>query len=74
MEKSRVHKRKILWARVDVEVARLAEKLAEVKGEGISEYLRQLIIRDLDSRGVFTARLRAAEVKAAAEVKTKEEI
>jgi len=69
MVKTKAHKGRTLWTRVDVEVARVAEKLAEVKGEGISEYIRQLIIRDLDGRGVFTTRLRAA----AAEVKAQSE-
>jgi antitoxin component of RelBE/YafQ-DinJ toxin-antitoxin module len=44
----------MLWARVDKEIRDLVEKLAKAKGISISEYVRGLILEDLDERTVFT--------------------
>jgi len=48
----------MLWCRVDVEVKELVEKLAKAKGITISEYLRNLVLEDLDKRSVFTSILK----------------
>ena len=46
---------KILWTRVGAEVAEMAKKVAQLKGITLSEYVRHLIIEDLDSRFPFGA-------------------
>ena len=48
---------RILWTRVDLQVAESAQELARAQGITISEYIRQLIIKDLDGRSVFNAKL-----------------
>jgi hypothetical protein len=48
----------MVWAWVDVEVRELVEKLAQLKGVSISEYVRSLVLADLDSRSLFTTRLK----------------
>lgn len=48
----------MLWARVDVEVRDVVKRLAEAKGISISEYVRSLILEDLDKRTVFTTILK----------------
>jgi len=48
----------MVWAWVDVEIRELVEKLAELKGVSISEYVRSLVLADLDKRSLFTTRLR----------------
>lgn len=53
-------KGRILWTRVDEEVAEVADKLAETKGITLSEYIRQVIINDLDNRSIFNTKLREA--------------
>ena len=50
----------MVWAWVDREIRELVEKIAESKGISISEYVRQLIIEDLDKRSVFTDKLKEA--------------
>jgi hypothetical protein len=48
----------MVWAWVDVEVRELVERLAELKGVSISEYVRSLVLADLDKRSLFTTRLK----------------
>jgi antitoxin component of RelBE/YafQ-DinJ toxin-antitoxin module len=48
----------MLWARVDKEIRDLVEKLAKAKGISISEYVRGLILEDLNERAVFTDALK----------------
>ena len=50
----------MVWAWVDKEIRELVEKIAESKGISISEYVRQLVIEDLDKRSVFTTKLKEA--------------
>ena len=45
---------KLLGAWVSPEVKDLVIQLAKVKGVSLSEYVRQLILDDLDSRTFFT--------------------
>lgn len=53
----------MLWARVDIEVREVVKRLAEAKGISISEYVRSLVLEDLDKRTVFTTILKGrAEV------------
>ena len=47
-----------VWSRIDEPVKEYAIKLAEKKGITLSEYIRQLIIEDLDKRTVFTTMLK----------------
>jgi len=48
----------MVWAWVDIAVRELVEKLAELKGVSISEYVRSLVLADLDKRSLFTTRLK----------------
>lgn len=48
----------MVWAWVDVEIRELVERLAELKGVSISEYVRSLVLADLDKRSLFTTRLK----------------
>jgi len=47
-------KTRLLWTSVPQHIREIVEKLAENQGLSLSEYLRRLIILDLDRRGVFT--------------------
>ena len=51
----------VLWAWVDDDIKNLVKKLADIKGISMSEYVRSLIIEDLDSRTIFTDALKEAE-------------
>jgi len=51
--------KKMVWARVSEDVRNLVDKLAESQGISISEYVRQLVIADLDGRSIFTTKLKA---------------
>jgi len=50
----------MIWAWVDKEVRTLVEKIAESQGISISEYVRQLVLQDLDKRSIFTTKLKEA--------------
>jgi len=50
----------MLWTRVDGNIRDLVEKLAETKGITISEYVRSLVLEDLDRRSFFTTKLKEA--------------
>jgi len=50
----------MLWCRVDVEIKELVEKLAKTKGITISEYVRNLVLEDLDKRSIFTTIIKEA--------------
>jgi len=50
----------MLWARVGVEIRDVVEKLARAKGISLSEYVRSLILEDLDKRTIFTTKLKEA--------------
>ena len=52
----------MLWARVDVGIRDMVKKLAAIKGISMSEYVRSLVIEDLDKRTVFTSALKEAEL------------
>jgi Arc/MetJ-type ribon-helix-helix transcriptional regulator len=54
-------KTKIIGTRVSREVRETIERLAKTKGISISEYVRQLIILDLDNRSVFTTKLKTLQ-------------
>jgi hypothetical protein len=48
----------MVWAWVDEDIRKLVERISESKGISISEYVRQLVIEDLDRRSVFTTMLK----------------
>ena len=48
----------MIWSRVSPEVQRTMIELANSQGITSSEYVRQLIIRDLDVRSIFTSQLK----------------
>jgi len=58
MRTPKMSKKVMVWAYVDVNVRELVEKLVESKGISISEYIRQLVIEDLDKRSIFTTKLK----------------
>jgi antitoxin component of RelBE/YafQ-DinJ toxin-antitoxin module len=47
-----------LWTRVDGNIRKLVEELAKSMGLTTSEYIRRLIIEDLDKRSIFTTLLK----------------
>lgn len=51
-------KRVMVWAWVDVRIRELVEKISKSKGVSISEYVRSLILEDLDKRSIFTDQLK----------------
>ena len=51
----------MVWAWIDIEVRQIVEKIAEVKGVSISEYVRSLVLEDLDKRSFFTTRIKGEE-------------
>jgi len=48
----------LLGAWVSQDIKDLCQKMAETKGISLSEYLRQLVIEDLDKRTIFTDQLK----------------
>lgn len=48
----------MVWAWVDIEIREIVEKLAGLKGVSISEYVRSLVLADLDKRSIFTTRMK----------------
>jgi len=58
MRTPKMSKKVMVWAYIDVNVRELVEKLVESKGISISEYIRQLVIEDLDKRSIFTTKLK----------------
>jgi hypothetical protein len=44
----------LVWASITSEVKVLAKRLADSKGITMSEYVRQLLLEDLDRRSLFT--------------------
>ena len=54
-------KAETLSTAVTPKVAELVRELAEEMGITVSEYLRRLILDDLDRRTVFTGRLKGAK-------------
>jgi len=51
---SKQPKRTLLWTTVDPQVKAHVQTLISVKGVSLSEYLRQLVLSDLDRRTVIT--------------------
>ena len=45
--------KKTIWARVSPDIDKSARMLAKAMGISISEYVRRLIIQDLDSRNLL---------------------
>lgn len=50
----------LLWAYVRADIRDLVEKVAEAMGISLSEYLRQLILADLDRRSLLTEAIKEA--------------
>jgi len=50
----------MIWARVDDDIRALVKKLAACEGVSMSEYVRGLVIDDLDSRTIFTTKLKGS--------------
>lgn len=54
----KVRKTELLYAAVAPEIKESVRRLAGAMGISMSEYLRRLILADLDNRTVFTAELK----------------
>jgi hypothetical protein len=63
---------KLVWAWVDLNIRVLVRKLADVKGISVSEYLRQLILDDLDRRSFITTQLKNDVILESQETETNE--
>ena len=59
----------MLWCRVNVEIKEIVEKLARTKGITISEYIRNLVLEDLDKRSIFTTILKQGNISQSAETR-----
>jgi hypothetical protein len=51
----------MVWARVRSEIKKGVEKLAEERGVSLSEYVRELVLRDLDGKSYFKRKLDVKE-------------
>lgn len=51
-------KKVLVWSSVEEDIKKIVKTLAASKGISLSEYLRELILSDLDSRSVFTSSLK----------------
>ena len=47
----------MVFTRVTVEIRNLVEKVAEAQGLTISEYVRSLIIKDLEEKNIISTKL-----------------
>ena len=56
----KMSKKRMVWAWVANDIRDLVKKLADAKGISISEYVRSLVIEDLDKRTIFTTKLKEA--------------
>lgn len=54
------------WTRLGSRVKDAARRLAEIKGITLSEYIRELVVDDLDARTIFSSELKA-QIAGAAE-------
>lgn len=52
--------KELIGAWVEPKIKNNVEKLAKIKGISLSEYLRSLILADLDKRTIFTKQLKEA--------------
>ena len=50
----------MVWSRVSPSIEKIMRELATAQGLTLSEYMRQLIVKDLDTRSVFTTQLKDA--------------
>jgi len=55
-------KKVMVWAWVDMDIREVVERLAKSMGVSISEYVRNLILEDLDKRSVFTTLLKQEKI------------
>ncbi len=53
----------MLWCRVDNPVRELVESMARTKGVSVSEYVRNLVLEDLDRRSFFTSRVKEEQAR-----------
>ena len=54
--------KKTIWSRVGADIDKSVRKLAEAMGISISEYVRRLILEDLDSRNLFETKRREVSI------------
>jgi hypothetical protein len=48
----------IIWSRINLKIKPLIEKVIETEGITYSEYIRQLILKDLKERSILTSILK----------------
>jgi hypothetical protein len=51
-------KRVLMWTTVDIDVKKLVIRIVSSKGICQSEYLRQLVLEDLDKRSLITSKVK----------------
>ena len=49
--------KEIVWAWIDRDMKRFVKEIAEAHGISLSEYVRSLIIQDLEKRGFITVKI-----------------
>jgi antitoxin component of RelBE/YafQ-DinJ toxin-antitoxin module len=54
----------VCYFRLETKVKEKAEKVAEALGRSFSEYVRDLVISDLDKRGLFATQIKKAKAEA----------
>ncbi len=54
-------KDKLVWAWVSPAIKEAVKKIAKAKGITLSEYVRNLILEDLEKRGIFNVALKPSE-------------
>jgi antitoxin component of RelBE/YafQ-DinJ toxin-antitoxin module len=54
-----ISKSQLVWARVNEFEKELVRKVASALGISISEYIRYLVMRDLEERSIYTTRVEA---------------
>jgi hypothetical protein len=52
--------KKTIWSRIGIDVDKRVRRISRALGISISEYVRRLILQDLDSRKMFDNELREA--------------
>ena len=48
----------LVWGCVDRNIKEMAQRLAKIQGISLSEYIRQLIIADLEKRNFITTKFK----------------
>ena len=58
-----------IWVRVNKNLKKIAEDLSRIKGITLSEYVRSLIIEDLDKRSIFTTKIKEEQFNSSDQIR-----